>query len=214
MFFLRLGLGRFQSRRKNMSIPRAVSRCLLTAGLGVALVYAPAFAADSPTSSAKPAGPTVVFVCKYGSVKSLVATERFNRLAEQRGVAVRAIARAANPGTLHTEVIELVARQLALEGSNVANYQPRVLTPEEAAAAIRVVHILLQGEPDPDSSVAAATAHVPEEQWDDVPSMLIGPDGTVDTTGHQYAKSRSQLIPHVDALFEEVISKLGGIAAN
>jgi protein-tyrosine-phosphatase len=196
-----------------MSIHRLASSCILAAGFGAALACGPAFGADPSGPAAKSTQQTVVFVCKYGSVKSLVAAERFNRLAEQRGLSVRAIGRAANPGTLHTEVPELVARQLNLEGYHVANYQPRVLTPEEAAAAVRVVHISLQGEPDPDSSVAAA-AHVSEERWDDVPTMLMGADGKIDMTGHQYAKARSQLVPHVDTLFQEVTGKQGNTATQ
>ena len=196
-----------------MSIYRLASSYVLAAGFGAALACGPAFGADPSNTAAKPAQQTVVFVCKYGSVKSLVAAERFNRLAEQRGLSVRAIGRAANPGTLHTEVPDLVARQLTLEGYNVANYQPRVLTPEEAAAAIRVVHISLQGEPDPASSVAAA-AHVAEERWDDVPTMLMGADGQIDNSGGQYAKARSQLVPHVDALFKELTGKTGTVATQ
>lgn len=185
---------------------RTVSSCILLVGLGVALVGGPVSAADPSAALSKPGGQTVVFMCKYGSVKSLVAAERFNKLAEQQGLSVRAIGRAANPGTLHTDVPEVVARELALEGSNVSNYQPSVLKPEEATNAIRVVHISLQGEPDPDSTVAASV-HATEERWDDVPTMLIGPDGKVDQTGQQYTKARAKLVSHVDALFDEIAKK-------
>jgi protein-tyrosine-phosphatase len=192
-----------------MSNYRLLSSFALILGLSSALVAGPTLAAEPET----PGRPTVVFMCKYGSVKSLVAAERFNKLAEMRGLSVRAIGRAANPGTIHDEVPEVVARNLALEGSDVSNYQPSILKPEEAAAAIRVVHISLQGEPDPDSTVAASV-HVPEERWDDVPTMLIGPDGKVDQTGRQYNKARSLLVSHVDALFEEVAKKSNTLVAK
>jgi protein-tyrosine-phosphatase len=192
-----------------MSNYRVVSSFALILGLGSALVASSALAAEPQTSGR----PTVVFMCKYGSVKSLVAAERFNKLAELRGLSVRAIGRAANPGTIHDEVPEVVARNLALEGSDVSNYEPRILKPEEAAAAIRVVHISLQGEPDPDSAVAASV-HVSEERWNDVPTMLIGPDGKVDQTGRQYNKARSLLVSHVDDLFEEVAKKANTLVAK
>lgn len=197
-----------------MSLYRTVSNCILAGGFGVALACGPAFVADAQDSTAKPAQPTVVFVCKYGSVNSVVAAERFNRLAKQRGLAVRAIGRAANPGTLHTEVPEVVIRELALEGANVATYKPKVLAPEEAAAALRVVHITVHGQPDPNSSVAAAAAHVPEERWDDVPSMVTGADGNIDESGRQFTKARTPLVLHVDELLDEVAKTAGGIAAK
>ncbi|MEA2946742.1 MAG: hypothetical protein QOI40_2072 [Alphaproteobacteria bacterium] len=189
-----------------MSIHTAVSSCIL-AGVCFAFAFWPARAADSRDTTAKPAQATVVFVCKYGSAKSLWAADRFNKLAEQRGLAVRAIGRAANPGSfVHTRVLDGVVRGMALEGSNVADYKIKVLTPEEAAAATRLVHISLQGEPDPDSSVAAAL-HVPEERWEDVPSMLRGPDGAIDKSGRAYNQAVIQLLPRVDALFEEIANK-------
>ncbi|SRR5258708_21944166 len=39
----------------------------------------------------------VVFVCEHGSVKSLVATEYFNRRAKAQGVPYRAVARGTAP---------------------------------------------------------------------------------------------------------------------
>ncbi len=115
---------------------------------------------------------------------------------------------------------DLVARQMALEGFQVADVKPQVLTPEEATAALRVVHISLQGEDDPISAVAKATSPAPIEVWDDVPSMLrISdengiPTGKVDLTGRTYHKTRALLIPHVDALFEEFARKERSVATK
>ena len=52
----------------------------------------------------KPAA-TVVFVCEHGAAKSVVAAAHFNRMARERGLAVRAIgwrpaARASTDGTM------------------------------------------------------------------------------------------------------------------
>jgi hypothetical protein len=190
-----------------MSIHTAVSSCILAAGVCFAFAFEPARAVDTPDTTAKPAKATVVFLCKYGSAKSLWAAERFNKLAEQRGLAVRAIGRAANPGSfVHTRVMDGVVRGMALEGSNVADYKVQVVTPEEAAAATRLVHISLQGEPDPDSSVATAL-HLREERWEDVPSMLRGPDGALDKSGRAYNQAVIQLLPRVDALVDEIANK-------
>src|SRR5690242_16385787 len=45
---------------------------------------------------AKPAG-TVLFVCEHGSAKSVVAAAHFNRIAAERGLPFRAIARGTVP---------------------------------------------------------------------------------------------------------------------
>ena len=39
----------------------------------------------------------VVFVCEHGAAKSVVAAQYFNKLAGERGLAVRAVARGAEP---------------------------------------------------------------------------------------------------------------------
>src|SRR5215468_10992232 len=39
----------------------------------------------------------VVFICEHGAAKSVIASEYFNKLAAERGLAVRAIARGAVP---------------------------------------------------------------------------------------------------------------------
>jgi hypothetical protein len=53
----------------------------------------------------------VVFVCEHGSVKSLVAMVYFNRRAQERGLAYRAVARgiAAEPEVPSTPLRELLA---------------------------------------------------------------------------------------------------------
>ena len=190
-----------------MSIHSSVANCILAAGFCAALACGPAYGEDAKVSAAKSPPATVVFICKYGSSKSMWAQDRFNKLAEQRGLNVRAIGRAANPGEfVHKHVSEVVARQMELEGSHVADYKIDILTPEEAAAAEAVVHISLQGESDPDSSIAAA-AHVSPQRWEGVPSMLRLPDGSIDPSGKQFNTARALLLTRVDALFEEIASK-------
>jgi hypothetical protein len=209
-----------------MSMYRAIST-VLTAGFGVALYCGQAFGAGPQDSGAKAPEPKVVFVCKYGSVKSLVAAETFNKLAEQRGLSLRAIGRAANPGTVHTEVHPVVVNGLAQDGIhvaeggvNVADYKPAIVRPEEAAAAIRVVHISLQGEADPDSSVVAAASRLKEERWNDVPSMLKPsdangiPGGEIDLSGGIYKQARAPLVRHIEALVDELARKQESLATR
>ena len=208
-----------------MSKYRAVST-LLAAGFGVALYCGQALGAGPQDASAKSPEPSVLFLCKYGSVKSLVAAATFNKLAAQRGLSVRAIGRAANPGTVHTEVHQVVVNGLAqddiqlAEGGPVANYKPSVVTPAEADAAIRIVRISLQGESDPDSSVVAAATRVKEERWNDVPSMMKpsdangNPHGDIDLSGGIYLQSRLPLVRHIEALVDELAKKQESVATR
>src|SRR5258708_38875220 len=39
----------------------------------------------------------VVFICEHGAAKSVIAREYFNKLAAERGLTVRAVARGADP---------------------------------------------------------------------------------------------------------------------
>lgn len=175
-----------------MSNHCTILSCILV-GLGVSLAVGPASAADTPGTASTP---TVVFVCKYGSVKSLVATERFNRLAEQRGLTVRAISRAANTEVKHDKVPEKVLYELSLEGYNVANIpDPSVITPAEAAKALRVVHISLttsDTEADPMSRAATELARDRIEHWDNIPRMF-----------NDWHKARGLMLPRVDAMIDE-----------
>ena len=90
----------------------------------------------------------VVFVCPHGAARSVLAAAQLDRLAAQSGVAVRATA---------------VAAALFAEGVNVSGLRPRRVTPEELAAAWRVVALGC----DPG---ALAPPGVEVLRWDDVPS--------------------------------------------
>jgi hypothetical protein len=52
---------------------------------------------------------TVVFVCEHGSSRSLVAASLFNRVAEERGLSVRALSRAASSETVDQKVSPKIA---------------------------------------------------------------------------------------------------------
>jgi protein-tyrosine-phosphatase len=179
-----------------MSIYHAVTSCILGAGLGAALACGSAFAADPPASGAKSSPALVVFMCKYGSVKSLAAAERFNRLAELRGLDVRAVSRAPNTTVKHDKVPQKVLYELSLEGYDITKIpDPAALTPEEAARAVRVVQIDVSND---DAKADAMPKEVTEltrgriERWDDVPPMT-----------NNWHNARAKLIPRVDAIFDE-----------
>src|SRR5262245_55863281 len=86
----------------------------------------------------------VVFVCAHGNVKSLIASRWFNRLAAERGVAARSIARGLTP---ENPVPAPVAERLRRDGIDVAGYEARPLTAADLDGAIELVLIGVEAPP-------------------------------------------------------------------
>src|ERR1044071_2186167 len=86
----------------------------------------------------EPAPPAaqVVFVCEHGAAKSVVASEYFNKLAAERGLTVRAIARGADP---QAKLSVSAVKGLAGDGLPPALDAPRALTAGELRSSARVV---------------------------------------------------------------------------
>lgn len=78
-------------------------------------------------------GPHVVFACQHNAGRSQMAAALFNRYAEGRAWADSAGTRPA--AHVHPEVVE-VMREI---GIDLEAAQPRLLTPELALGAVRVI---------------------------------------------------------------------------
>jgi protein-tyrosine-phosphatase len=100
--------------------------------VGLAIVPTPSFAAESAPD--KPG--TVIFVCKYGSMKSQMAAAYFNRVAKERGLQLTAISRAFAPDK---EIPDVIRENLAKEGLAITSETIMSLKPEEAAGAANIV---------------------------------------------------------------------------
>jgi arsenate reductase len=107
----------------------------------------------------RPPAPTVVFVCQHGNVKSLIASQWFNRLAAERGLAVRAVSRGVTP---ETPVPPAIAERLARDGFDVTRFEPTAFTPADLGAS-RVVMIGVE----PPAWVGSKRLGV--ETWDRIP---------------------------------------------
>jgi hypothetical protein len=107
---------------------------------------------------------TVVFVCEHGSVKSLMAQEWFNRLARERGLSVRAVARGLTPDP---SVPPPIAEALRGDGFDVGGFTPRGLQPADLVGTARVVAIGL----DPARLGVSAGA---AERWEGIPAATEG----------------------------------------
>ena len=105
-------------------------------------------------------GKTVLFVCRHGAAKSILAAADFRRLAMERGLEIRADSAGVEPDD---RVLPIVAEVLGLGEPDVA-HAPRKVTPADLAAAWRVITFDL----DPDE-LPASPAHL--ERWDDLPAV-------------------------------------------
>jgi protein-tyrosine-phosphatase len=125
----------------------------------------------------------VVFVCEHGAAKSVVAAQYFNKLAAERGLAVRAVARGADP---QAELSVSALEGLREDGLAPALAAPRPVDAAELRGASRVVAF------DCGQPTMAALRGV-GACWDDVPA-----------TGDGYAAARDRIRAHVEQMVEQL----------
>jgi hypothetical protein len=140
------------------------------------MVLAVLFASDTRAGGE---APTVVFVCEHGSVKSLIAKEWFNRRAQERGLAVRAVSRGRVPDA---SVPPPVVEEMRRDGFDVTAFVPQAPEATEMKKAARVITIGLEKKVGSGDNV---------EAWDDIPPTSKG-----------WAGTRDALRAHVDTLLK------------
>lgn len=134
------------------------------------------------------AGASIVFVCRNGVAMSVWSAAYFNRLAADRGIAERAIARASIPS--FSAVPLRMSIGLALDGFRLGGYLPHVIDADDARNADLVVAI--------DDAVLPPEAQANlsrNETWQGFPPMR-----------EQYFPSRAALKTRVEALVERLAS--------
>ena len=125
----------------------------------------------------------VVFVCEHGTVKSVVALEHFNRLAQARGLNVRAVSRGTHPDAA---IPTPVRRGLEADGFDVAAFQPHSLSNNDLESALLVVVL--------DADVSAFDAgRVPIVRWDGLPSVSTS-----------YPAGRNAIVTRVERLVDSL----------
>lgn len=148
-----------------------------------------AVAAAAAPGQKKPASPgdsaTVVFVCLHGNVKSLIATQWFNRLAAERGVAVRAVSRGVTP---ETPVPAAIVEQLSRDGFDVTRFEPLALSFADLDGASRVVMLGVA----PPAWVGGK--QVPVERWEGIPPAT-----------ERYEASRDAMRDRIVALLKTLV---------
>jgi arsenate reductase len=154
-----------------------IALCSLAMSLG-AQAPAQGVAASGPSESSR-----VVFVCEHGSVKSLIATAYFNRRAQERGLAYRAVARGTAPEPI---VPGPVREGLRTDGFDVSEFVPQLFEASDVDDALLVVSF----DRDIAKTVGGRTRHV---RWDSLPGVLT-----------DYASGRDAIVRHVDELIDEL----------
>jgi arsenate reductase len=154
-----------------------IALCSLAMSLG-AQAHTQGVAASGPSESTR-----VVFVCEHGSAKSLIATAYFNRRAQERGLAYRAVARGTAPEPI---VPGPVREGLRTDGFDVSEFVPRLFTSSDVDDASLVVSF----DQHVGKTVGGRARHF---RWDNLPSVLA-----------DYVRGRDEIVRHVDELIDEL----------
>jgi protein-tyrosine-phosphatase len=163
---------------RHRSLILALAAVVLLGVVALATVYSERTSALDPESK----DASIVFVCRNGVAMSVWSALTFNRLAAERGLKVRALARAAAP--TFTRVPLRMELALALDGYRVGDYTPRVISATDVGDSERV--ILIDDAPLPS---AASVGGAVIERWEGFPAMR-----------DQYFASRAALRARVEAL--------------
>ena len=141
------------------------------------------------TASSRPAAKpeTVVFVCEHGSAKSVIAAAHFNRLAAEKGLPYRAIARGTNPDE---KIPATVSNGLAADGLTASGVQPTRVSVEDVQKAVRAVTLATELP----HSIPVAPAKL--TKWNDVPSV-----------SENYAAAREVIVRHVTELLVQLAAQ-------
>jgi arsenate reductase (thioredoxin) len=127
--------------------------------------------------------PEVVFVCEHGAAKSIIAAAEFNKLAGERGLPHRAIARGTRPaGTFSRVAVE----GLHKDGLREPKGKPQIATECDLKTAERVVTLGCK-LPDQVGQMPKPT------NWNDISSPSQG-----------YSAARADIARHVQQLVDEL----------
>jgi hypothetical protein len=134
----------------------------------------------------------VVFVCRNGVSMSVWSAAYFNRLASERGLRERAVARAAIPS--YTSVPFRMRFALAVDGFRLDGYRPQVVTPADVQGAEHVV--VVRSTDDTALPQETQDKARDSEVWQGFPPMR-----------EHYFPSRAALRAKIEDLVERIAAK-------
>lgn len=127
----------------------------------------------------------IIFVCEHGAAKSILSAAIFNKLAGERGLKIRAIARGTNPDP---EISPKVAAGLQDDRLASSESAPKKISKADLVGARRVITFCALPDDYPGS--------IQVENWD---AFLPAID--------DYGKARDKLAERIGRLLEELKSK-------
>lgn len=158
---------------------------LLASMMVAILIGGSSYGAGGPATKSEDRAPRlVVFVCEHGSAKSLVAASFFERMAKERGMAVRAVSRGTAPDA---SVPATVVEALRGDGFDVAAFKPQRLREADVSAADRVVAIGV------DLGEVGEKARTGVVRWDDIPALTAG-----------YPRARQAILSRIRSLLRDL----------
>jgi arsenate reductase len=129
--------------------------------------------------------PVIIFVCEHGAAKSILSAAIFNKLAGERGLNLRAIARGTNPDP---EISPKVARGLQADGLIASEQAPKKISRADLNGARRVITFCTLPDDYPET--------IRVENWEDVLPAI-----------DDYGKARDRLTERINRLLEELKPK-------
>ena len=128
---------------------------------------------------------TIVFLCRYGSAKSVLAARFFNRMAAEQGLPYRAVARGIEP---ESTIPPYVREPIRSDGFEIGvDEKPVALDIAETRKASSVGAIMCKLPP------AHSTVARESIEWTDVPDVSDG-----------YSAARDRIVAHVKELVNQL----------
>jgi len=126
--------------------------------------------------------PIIIFVCEHGAAKSVIAATYFNKLADEIGLNLKAIARGTHPDQ---ELSPKAVKGLLEDGLHPTELTPQKLLPIDAQLAQKIITFCELPE--------EYKQIVEVEQWDDVPPV-----------GENYRIASDVIMKHLNRLVAEM----------
>ena len=171
---------------------------LIVGIIGIALAASAGFATTPPPKpsgeAAQPAAKTgsktgtIVFVCRNGSAKSVVAARFFNRIAAEEGLPFLAVARGIEPEPVIPPYVREPIRADRFEIG--PEEKPVPLDAGETHDAVAVICIMCKLPP---GQLAVARQSM---EWTDVPDVSEG-----------YTAARDKILGHMKELMVQLVAK-------
>jgi protein-tyrosine-phosphatase len=126
----------------------------------------------------------VVFVCEHGSVKSVIASEWFNRMAAEKQIPIRAVSLGVDPDE---NIPKPIYENLKKDGFELSGFKPKRFEESEITDAMMVVAIGI----DEKSLINRKDLKI--VNWSDIPPASTN-----------YDASRNAIREHIKVLFEAI----------